>query len=191
MKINGNLNRILSLLERAREEINSSNRLEPIENKRFIYALSVGESCICFDCRLNESDTNRVMKKSSVDKDHKKEEEGKIIEKSITNYDFIVVNNSVYEYPVILLNDDISETKVSYMLIKKEDNKRINGVIISPIFYDKEQNELIILGNSLEIEKSEIFLEQKICVEESYLCSRTAKSLLPIQESINKKKDNL
>ena len=164
MKINGNLNRILSLLERAREEINSSNRLEPIENKRFIYALSVGESCICFDCRLNESDTNRVMKKSSVDKDHKKEEEGKIIEKSITNYDFIVVNNSIYEYPVILLNDDISETKVSYMLIKKEDNKRINGVIISPIFYDKEQNELIILGNSLEIEKSEIFLEQKICI---------------------------
>lgn len=50
------------------------------------------------------------------------------------------------------------------MLIKKEDNKRINGVIISPIFYDKEQNELIILGNSLEIEKSEIFLEQKICI---------------------------
>ena len=104
------------------------------------------------------------MKKSSVDKDHKKEEEGKIIEKSITNYDFIVVNNSIYEYPVILLNDDISETKVSYMLIKKEDNKRINGVIISPIFYDKEQNELIILGNSLEIEKSEIFLEQEICI---------------------------
>lgn len=63
-----------------------------------------------------------------------------------------------------MLNDDISETKVSYMLIKKEDDKRINGVLINPIFYDKEQNELIILGNSLEIEKSEIFLEQKICV---------------------------
>ena len=178
MKINGNLNRILSLLERAREEINSSNRLEPIENKRFLCALSVGESCICFDCRLNESDTNRVMKKSSVDKDHKKEEEGKIIEKSITNYDFIVVNNSVYEYPVILLNDDISETKVSYMLIKKEDNKRINGVIISPIFYDKEQNELIILGNSLEIEKSEIFLEQKICVGRKLLMLKDGRKFI-------------
>ena len=178
MKINGNLNRILSLLERAREEINSSNRLEPIENKSFIYSLSVGESCICFDCRLNESDTNRVMKKSSVDKDHKKEEEGKIIEKSITNYDFIVVNNSVYEYPVILLNDDISETKVSYMLIKKEDNKRINGVIISPIFYDKEQNELIILGNSLEIEKSEIFLEQKICVGRKLLMLKDGRKFI-------------
>jgi len=128
MKVNGNLNRILSMLEKAREEGNKSNRLKPIEDNRFIYALSVGESCICFDCRLNESDTNRVMKKSSVDKDHKKEEERKIIEKSITNYDFIVVNNSKNEYPVILLNDDISETKVSYMLIKKEDNKRINGV---------------------------------------------------------------
>ena len=178
MKINGNLNRILSLLERAREEINSSNRLKPIEDNRFIYALSVGESCICFDCRLNESDTNRVMKKSSVDKDHKKEEEGKIIEKSITNYDFIVVNNSVYEYPVILLNDDISETKVSYMLIKKEDNKRINGVIISPIFYDKEQNELIILGNSLEIEKSEIFLEQKICVGRKLLMLKDGRKFI-------------
>lgn len=44
MKINGNLNRILNLLEKAREE---SNRLEPIEDKRFIYALSVGKKCIC------------------------------------------------------------------------------------------------------------------------------------------------
>ena len=178
MKVNGNLNRILSMLEKAREESNKSNRLEPIENKRFIYALSVGESCICFDCRLNESDTNRVMKKSSVDKDYKKEEEGKIIEKNITNYDFIVVNNSIYEYPVILLNDDISETKVSYMLIKKEDNKRINGVIISPIFYDKEQNELIILGNSLEIEKSEIFLEQKICAGRKLIVMKDGKKFI-------------
>jgi hypothetical protein len=178
MKVNGNLNRILSMLERAREESNKSNRLKPIEDNRFIYALSVGESCICFDCRLNESDTNRVMKKSSVDKDHKKEEERKIIEKSITNYDFIVVNNSKNEYPVILLNDDISETKVSYMLIKKEDNKRINGVIISPIFYDKEQNELIILGNSLEIEKSEVFLEQKICVGRKLLILKDGRKFI-------------
>jgi hypothetical protein len=178
MKVNGNLNRILSMLERAREESNKSNRLKPIEDNRFIYALSVGESCICFDCRLNESDTNRVMKKSSVDKDHKKEEERKIIEKSITNYDFIVVNNSKNEYPVILLNDDISETKVSYMLIKKEDNKRINGVIISPIFYDKEQNELIILGNSLEIEKSEVFLEQKICVGRKLLMLKDGRKFI-------------
>lgn len=178
MKVNGNLNRILSMLERAREESNKSNRLKPIEDNRFIYALSVGESCICFDCRLNESDTNRVMKKSSVDKDHKKEEERKIIEKSITNYDFIVVNNSKNEYSVILLNDDISETKVSYMLIKKEDNKRINGVIISPIFYDKEQNELIILGNSLEIEKSEIFLEQKICMGRKLLMLKDGRKFI-------------
>ena len=178
MKVNGNLNRILSMLEKAREEGNKSNRLKPIEDNRFIYALSVGESCICFDCRLNESDTNRVMKKSSVDKDHKKEEERKIIEKSITNYDFIVVNNSKNEYPVILLNDDISETKVSYMLIKKEDNKRINGVIISPIFYDKEQNELIILGNSLEIEKSKIFLEQKICVGRKLLMLKDGRKFI-------------
>ena len=178
MKVNGNLNRILSMLERAREESNKSNRLKPIEDNRFIYALSVGESCICFDCRLNESDTNRVMKKSSVDKDHKKEEERKIIEKSITNYDFIVVNNSKNEYPVILLNDDISETKVSYMLIKKEDNKRINGVIISPIFYDKEQNELIILGNSLEIEKSEVFLEKKICVGRKLLMLKDGRKFI-------------
>ena len=178
MKVNGNLNRILSMLERAREESNKSNRLKPIEDNRFIYALSVGESCICFDCRLNESDTNRVMKKSSVDKDHKKEEERKIIEKSITNYDFIVVNNSKNEYSVILLNDDISETKVSYMLIKKEDNKRINGVIISPIFYDKEQNELIILGNSLEIEISEVFLEQKICVGRKLLMLKDGRKFI-------------
>lgn len=160
MKINGNLNRILNLLEKAREE---SNRLEPIEDKRFIYALSVGKKCICFDCRLNESSTNRVMETSSINQDHKKEEEGKIVEKSITNYDFVVVNNSIQEYPVILLNDDISETKVSYMFVKKEHNKRISGVLINSIFYDEKENELIILGSSLEIEKSDIFLEQKIC----------------------------
>ena len=75
MKINGNLNRILSMLERARVESNKINRLEPIENKRFIYALSVGESCICFDCRLNESDTNRVMKKVQLIKIIKKKKE--------------------------------------------------------------------------------------------------------------------
>jgi len=178
MKINGNLNRILSLLERARVENNQGDRLEPIENKRFIYALSVEGNCMCFDCILNESSTNRVMETSSIDKDHKQEEEGKIIEKSITNYDFVIVNNSIYEYPVILLNDDISETKVSYMLIKKEDNKRINGVIISPIFYDKEQNELIILVNSLEIEKSEIFLEQKICVGRKLLMLKDGRKFI-------------
>lgn len=88
------------------------------------------------------------------------------------------MNNSIYEYPVILLNDDISETKVSYMLIKKEDNKRINGVIISPIFYDKEQNELIILVNSLEIEKSEIFLEQKICVGRKLLMLKDGRKFI-------------
>lgn len=175
MKVNGNLNRILSLLERAREE---NNRLEPIENKRFIYALSVGESCICFDCRLNESDTNRVMKKSSVDKNHKKEEEGKIIEKSVTNYDFIIINNSIQEYPVILLNDDISETKVSYMLVKKEDNERISGVLINPIFYDKKENELIILGSSLEIDKSEFFLEQKICTGRKLLILKDGRKFI-------------
>lgn len=175
MKINGNLNRILNLLEKAREE---SNRLEPIEDKRFIYALSVGKKCICFDCRLNESSTNRVMETSSINQDHKKEEEGKIVEKSITNYDFVVVNNSIQEYPVILLNDDISETKVSYMFVKKEHNKRISGVLINPIFYDEKENELIILGNSLEIEKSEIFLEQKICVGRKLLMLKDGRKFI-------------
>ena len=41
MKINGNLNRILSMLERAREESNKSNRLEPIEDNRFVYSVNV------------------------------------------------------------------------------------------------------------------------------------------------------
>ena len=49
------------------------------------------------------------------------------------------------------------------MFVKKEHNKRISGVLITPIFYDEKENELIILGSSLEIEKSDIFLEQKIC----------------------------
>lgn len=160
MKIKSNLNRILSLLEKSREE---NIELKPIENNKFIYALSVDGNCTCFSAQLNESITNRVMETPSIENEEKNIEEQKIIEKKVTSFDFIIVNNGSHEYPVVLLNDDIVETKTSYILIKKEENDVISGVEIKPIFYDRTQRELIILENVLKIKKNEIFSEQQIC----------------------------
>ena len=159
MKINSNLNRILNLLEKSRKE---DIELKPIANNKFFYALSVDGECICFNAQLNQSSTNRVMETNPIEKELKNIEEQKIIEKQVTSFDFIVVNNGQNEYPVILLNEDIIETKTSYTLIKKEENF-ITGLELKPIFYDKEENELIILQSSLKIAKKDIFSEQEIC----------------------------
>lgn len=45
MKVNGNLSRILNLLEKAREESNQSNRLE--EDTRFVYSVNLERHCVC------------------------------------------------------------------------------------------------------------------------------------------------
>ena len=62
MKINSNLNRILSLLEESRKE---DLELKPISNNKFIYALSVDGKCLCFNVELNQSSTNRVTETKS------------------------------------------------------------------------------------------------------------------------------
>lgn len=175
MKINSNLNRILSLLEKSRKE---DIELKPIENNKFIYALSVDKNCICFECRLNQSSTNRVMETIPIEKERKKIEERRIIEKQVTAFDFIVVNNGQNEYPIILLNEDIGETKTSYTLIRKEENDVILGVEIKPIFYDKEENELIILQSSLKIAKNDIFSENEICAGRKMIILKDGRKLI-------------
>ena len=175
MKINSNLNRILSLLEESRKE---DLELKPIANNKFIYALSVDGECICFSTQLNKSSTNRVMETTPVESEKKKLEEGKIIEKQVTSFDFIIVNNGSHEYPVILLNDDIVETKTSYILIKKEENDVISGVEIKPIFYDRTQRELIILENALKINKKEIFSEQHLCAGRKLLILKNGRKFI-------------
>ena len=159
MKINSNLNRILSLLEESRKE---DLELKPISNNKFIYALSVDGKCLCFNVELNQSSTNRVTETNHVNKQVKLEEENKIVEKKITSFDFIVVNNGTYEYTVILLNEDISETLTSYMLVKKQTNESLSGVLINPIFYDK----------------NEVFSEQQICSGRKLIILKDGKKLI-------------
>lgn len=96
MKINGNLNRILSMLERAREESNKSNRLEPIEDNRFVYSVNVEGHCVCVICELNDEKmrkSNRVIGLKPIDKLDKEREENRILEKKLTKFDFLVINN--------------------------------------------------------------------------------------------------
>lgn len=175
MKINSNLNRILSLLEESRKE---DLELKPISNNKFIYALSVDGKCLCFNVELNQSSTNRVTETNHVNKQVKLEEENKIVEKKITSFDFIVVNNGTYEYTVILLNEDISETLTSYMLVKKQTNESLSGVLINPIFYDKNEKELVIIQDKIKINKNEVFSEQQICSGRKLIILKDGKKLI-------------
>ena len=175
MKINSNLNRVLKLLEEARE---CEQELKQIENTRFIYTLSVDGKCLCFNAELNQSSTNRVMETTPIENESKKIEEEKIIEKQVTSFDFIIVNNGKNQYPIILLNEDIGETKTSYTLIKKEENDVILGVEIKPIFYDRTRRELIILENLLRINKKEIFSEQHLCAGRKLLILKNGRKFI-------------
>lgn len=175
MKINSNLNRILSLLEESRKE---DLELKPISNNKFIYALSIDGKCLCFNVELNQSSTNRVTETNHVNKQVKLEEENKIVEKKITSFDFIVVNNGTYEYTVILLNEDISETLTSYMLVKKQTNESLSGVLINPIFYDKNEKELVIIQDKIKINKNEVFSEQQICSGRKLIILKDGKKLI-------------
>lgn len=175
MQIKSNLNRILSLLEKSRKE---DIELKPIANNKFIYALSVDGECICFNAQLNQSSTNRFMETNPIENESKKIEEERIIEKEVTAFDFIVVNNGQNEYPVILLNEDMGQTKTSYTLIRKEENDIILGVQIKPIFYDKEENELIIIQSSLKIAKNDIFSENEICAGRKMIILKDGRKLI-------------
>ena len=162
-------------MEKSRKE---DLELKPIANNKFIYALSVDGKCLCFNAELNQSSTNRVTETNHVNKQVKLEEENKIVEKKITSFDFIVVNNGTYEYTVILLNEDISQTLTSYMLVKKQTNESLSGVLINPIFYDKNEKELIILENKIKISKKDIFSEQQICSGRKLIILKDGKKLI-------------
>lgn len=164
MKINGNLSRILNLLEKAREESNQSNRLE--EDTRFVYSVNLEGHCVCVVCELDYEKikkSNRVIGLKPIDKLDKEREEKKIVEKKLTKFDFLVINNGVNEYPVILLEQDLEETKVNFAFFNNEDKKNISGVVIKPIFFKNKERELTLLIDEIEIKKGDIFSAQKIC----------------------------
>ena len=79
---------------------------------------------------------------------------------------------------MILLNDDIIETKTSYLLIQKEENGVISGVEIKPIFYDRTQRELIILESKIKIKKNEMFSDHEICVGRKMIILKDGKKLI-------------
>lgn len=164
MKVNGNLSRILNLLEKAREESNQSNRLE--EDTRFVYSVNLEGHCVCVVCELDYEKikkSNRVIGLKPIDKLDKEREEKKIVEKKLTKFDFLVINNGVNEYPVILLEQDLEETKVNFAFFNNEDKKNISGVVIKPIFFKNKERELTLLIDEIEIKKGDIFSAQKIC----------------------------
>jgi hypothetical protein len=166
MKVNGNLNRILSMLERARVESNKINRLEPIENNKFVYSINAEGRCLCVICELNDEKmrkSNRVIGLKPIDKLDKEREEKKIVEKKLTKFDFLVVDNRVNEYPVILLEEDLEETKVNFAFLKNENKENISGLVIKPIFFKNKEKELILLIDEIQIKKGDIFSAQKIC----------------------------
>lgn len=75
----------------------------------------------------------------------------------------MVINNGVNEYPVILLEQDLEETKVNFAFFNNEDKKNISGVVIKPIFFKNKERELTLLIDEIEIKKGDIFSAQKIC----------------------------
>lgn len=181
MKVNGNLNRILSMLEKAREESNKSNRLEPIEDNRFVYSVNVEGHCVCVICELNDEKmrkSNRVIGLKPIDKLDKEREENRILEKKLTKFDFLVINNGLNQYPVILLEEDLEDTKVTYIFLKNEDKENIRGFVIKPIFFKNKEKELTLLIDEIEVNKENIFFEQKICAGRKLIVMKDGKKFI-------------
>lgn len=181
MKVNGNLNRILSMLEKAREEGNKSNRLEQIEDNRFVYSVNLEGHCVCVVCELDYEKikkSNRVIGLKPIDKLDKEREEEKIVEKKLTKFDFLVINNGVNEYPVILLEQDLEETKVNFTFFNNEDKKNISGVVIKPIFFKNKEKELTLIIDEIEVNKENIFSEQKICAGRKLIVMKDGKKFI-------------
>ena len=85
MKINSNLNRVLSILERARKEQN--NRFQPIENNRFIYSINKDGKCLCTLLTINSNIlNNRILELQALsEKDKKIKKKKKLLRNNIQN----------------------------------------------------------------------------------------------------------
>ena len=173
MKINSNLNRVLSILERARKEQN--NRFQPIENNRFIYSVNNDGKCLCVLLKIN---TNIIMDFQTLSEQKKKEEEDRIVQKQYTKFDFLIANNNIKEYPIILLDEDITETNVEFILIKREEQQEISGLLLKPILFKKEKNELTVMVEEIKIKKSDIFSEQEICSGRKMILLKNGKKFI-------------
>ena len=121
---------------------------------------------MCVICELNDEKmrkSNRVIGLKPIDKLDKEREEENIVEKKLTKFDFLVINNGINEYPVILLEEDLEDTKVNFAFFNNEDKENISGLVIKPIFFKNKEKELTLLIDEVEIKKEDIFSAQKIC----------------------------
>ena len=101
--------------------------------------------------------SNRVIGLKPIDKLDKEREEKKIVEKKQTKFDFLVVSNDTNQYPVILLEEDLEETKVNFAFLNNENKENISGLVIKPIFFKDKERELTLLIEEVEIKKEDIF----------------------------------
>ena len=90
----------------------------------------------------------------------------------------MVINNGVNEYPVILLEQDLEETKVNFAFFNNEDKKNISGVVIKPIFFKNKEKELTLLIDEIEVNKENIFSEQKICAGRKLIVMKDGKKFI-------------
>ena len=177
MKINSNLNRVLSILERARKEQN--NRFQPIENNRFIYSINKDGKCLCTLLTINSNIlNNRILELQALSEKEKNKEEEKIVEKQYTKFDLLIANNYIKEYPIILLDEDPIKTNVKFILIKNEEKQKISGLVLKPIFFIKEKNEFTVMVEEIKIKKDEIFSEQEICSGRKMLILKNGKKFI-------------
>lgn len=89
MKINSNLNRVLSILERARKEQN--NRFQPIENNRFIYSVNNDGKCLCVLLKINTNINilnNRIMDFQTLSEQKKRKKKIELYRNNIQNLTF-------------------------------------------------------------------------------------------------------
>ena len=103
----------------------------------------------------------------------------RILEKKLTKFDFVVINNGVNEYPLIILfEEDLEETKVNFAFLKNENKENISGLVIKPIFFKNEEKELTVLIDDIEIKKEDIFSEQKICAGRKLLILKDGRKFI-------------
>ena len=98
-----------------------------------------------------------------MDEFSEKKAEKNIIEKELTIFDFMIVRTQQEEYPIINLDvRDIQKTKISYLIVNKENKNLIIGKELKPILYDEEYKELIVIEDIKEIPREAIISEFRI-----------------------------
>lgn len=146
---------IKNLIKRAEEYSELHKDLRGIDT--LIYSILDSNKV----CNILEYQNSSVAK--NVKDDIRKKAEKNIIEKELTIFDFMIVRTQQEEYPIINLDvRDIQKTKISYLIVNKENKNLIIGKELKPILYDEEYKELIVIEDIKEIPREAIISEFRI-----------------------------